>query len=59
MTGAHSYANVWAVGHRGAGMDLFWSISNWIDAWTGPYGTVAILGGMLAGFLLWMLSASR
>jgi hypothetical protein len=40
-------------------MDLFWSISNWIDAWTGPYGTFAILGGMVAGFLYWMSSAAR
>jgi hypothetical protein len=40
-------------------MDIVWSNVNWIDGWLGPYGTVAIVGGMIAGFLYWMLSASR
>jgi hypothetical protein len=40
-------------------MDSVWSTVNWIDGWLGPYGTVAIVGGMIAGFLYWMLSASR
>jgi hypothetical protein len=40
-------------------MDIVWSTVNWIDGWIGPYGTVAIVGGMIAGFLYWMLSASR
>jgi len=40
-------------------MDIVWSTVNWIDAWVGPYGTVTLVAGMIAGFLYWLLSASR
>jgi hypothetical protein len=40
-------------------MDNVWSIVHWIDGWLGPYSTVAIVGGLIAGFLYWLLSASR
>lgn len=43
----------------GRAMDLVWSTVNWIDGWLGPYGTVAVVGGLIAGFLYWLLSASR
>jgi len=40
-------------------MDIVWSTVNWIDGWLGPYATVAVVGGLIAGFFYWLLSASR
>jgi hypothetical protein len=40
-------------------MDIVWSTVNWIDGWLGAYATVAIVGGLIAGFFYWLLSTSR
>ena len=38
-------------------MDSLWSFYYWIDDFAGHFGTVVILGAMLAGSLYWLLSA--
>jgi len=59
MTSPQGCANVRGEAYAEIAMDIVWSTVNWIDGWIGPYGTVTIVGGMIAGFLYWMLSASR
>jgi hypothetical protein len=38
-------------------MDSLWSFYYWIDDFAGHFGTVVILGAMLAGSLYWLSGA--